>query len=57
MNAAAAAPNANVEDADPAGQLNKINNTAPVNRRRCLTACSLPAGSCAYRCPMLGGAA
>ena len=50
MTAPAAAPNANVEDADPAGQLNKINNTAPVNRQ-CMMACSLPAGSCQYRCP------
>ena len=50
----AAAPDAvSVEGrGDLAGGLIDTNDIAPVNDApRCLMACSLPAGSCAYRCP------
>ena len=55
--AAAAPPNVNVEGEtiDPAGRLiGSSNNNATVklaDPRRCMMACSLPPGSCAYRCP------
>jgi hypothetical protein len=50
------------EATDLAGRLIKANSTPPVKPRplveaKCMMACSLPIGSCAYRCPMLGGAA
>jgi hypothetical protein len=50
MNAAAAAPNANVEGetTDRAGRLGS--NAAVNDAPRCLMACSLPSGSCSYRC-------
>jgi hypothetical protein len=53
MNAAAAAPNANVEGetTDRAGRLGSNDNAAVNDTPRCLMACSLPAGSCQYRCP------
>ena len=56
MNAAAAAPNANAnvegETIDRAGRLiGSSNDNAAVNDApRCLMACSLPSGSCSYRC-------
>ena len=52
MNAAAAAPNANVEGetTDRAGRLGSNDNAAVNDAPRCLMACSLPAGSCSYRC-------
>ena len=56
MNAAAAAPNANAnvegETIDRAGRLiGSTNDNAAVNDApRCLMACSLPSGSCSYRC-------
>jgi hypothetical protein len=58
MSAAAAAPNANAnanvegETTDRAGRLILgSNDNATVNDApRCLMACSLPSGSCSYRC-------
>jgi hypothetical protein len=49
-------------ESDLAGRLIKANSTPPVKPRplveaKCMMACSLPIGSCAYRCPVLGGAA
>jgi hypothetical protein len=54
VTAAAAPPNVNVEGGtiDPAGRLiGSSNDIATVNDApRCVMACSLPAGSCSYRC-------